>query len=687
MSAYNEFPFAPFFQLLSANGIKVTLADYDRVTKALCADGEWTRGKLRAVLQALIVKTPEQEKTFRECFNSFFSDELPEYSKEAVSKFRRNLEEGVIDEPPKKPDGQAYWRLVDYIVALLGGVLILGAIAFFIELRHSNSPLPGNKNNASVNNNINVQTTNGSEQPSATLETWQVALIVLGLLGGTLYGVSRVLGAGVEAPISIALSPAPEERPHVFMLSQVGSDEFRLLTERTLERLSSSLRHVMSEQLSKRLDLISSISASARQAGLMSLIYQHVRIIKRVYLIVDISAESLSWNSTARELASGLSQRGVQVIHGEFYGSPEKFRTKSGGLVWLEDLEEDRNNSMLFIFSDGKQLDYRRDRVSLESLARWPSVAWLDLREPKFWDESAQLIGQLRIPLFPANEGGLLAAMEHFLTERNGVKAGTLTGPRWRGAPAFTSGDLGDYLESLLGDALPWAQACAMMQPLPLKLANTLRSRFTPELPPERIERLFRLPGTWWDASGLQFSNAVLSILRHGFAIRWDECEQSEILHTIIDEIKSVEPPEKDSIRHLAWEYALERVRLELEPDAALPRLVQLLETPLATHVRAELSQVLTSGDYLERQGGDGGIPLRKAPKTPMALKQLKILTSPAPIKFGERLMRSAESWWRWIKSYRLVQLLIIIASATLEFLVYFPYQRHERDAAGYSIK
>lgn len=698
MSTKKEFPFAAFFNLLSANGIKVTLADYDRVTRALRAGGRWTSAQLGGVLQALLVKNPEQERTFRKCFDSFFSDDLPEYSEEEISKFRRSLNEGVIQDPPRISDGREYWRFVDYGFILLITVAILSVTISYLISGRKPSPTPRIQNSATVNSN-GASTTQPSreepsakytrdEQPSEVLEPWQVFFIVLSLCVGAIYFVGRIFGLGAQAAIPIYPIPIKDEGPYMFALSQIGSEKIHLLSERTLDQLSGSLRHAMSERPSKRLDLKSSISMSARQAGLMSLVYQHVLIVKRVYVLVDLSAEPLRWNSTARELASGLSQRGVQVTYGDFYGSPERFRTMSGRDIWLEDLEDSRNNSILFIFSDGKQLKYKRDRAALESLARWPVVAWLDLRESKFWDESARLIRSMKIPLFPANEGGLMAAAELFLTEHGSdVKSGDLKRAKWHGPPAFVSGDLDAHLETLLGDALPWAQTCAMMQPLPLKLANTLRSRFAPELPPERVERLFRLPGTWWDASGLHFSDAVLSILRSGFTVRWEEWEQVEILRTIIDEIRAVEPPEKNSLRHLAWEYALERVRLELEPDASLPRLIRLLDTPLATHVRAELARLVTTKEDSAKQRGNGGVPLRKAPETTMGLRQLQILTSHAPLGFGERFMRGAEIWWQGIKSYRLVQFLIRSTSATFELLINFPYHPHERNASGYRIK
>src|SRR6185436_11103474 len=98
-------------------------------------------------------------------------------------------------------------------------------------------------------------------------------------------------------------------------------------------------------------------------------------------------------------------------------------------------------------------------------------------------------------------------AVDYFLNEQGKQNSEAVyADQKWRGVPAFVSGDLDSYLEQLLGDALPWAQICSVMKPLPVKFANALREKFQPHLPQERIERLFRLPGTWFDTAGLHFS-------------------------------------------------------------------------------------------------------------------------------------------------------------------------------------
>src|ERR1051326_8002541 len=72
----NEFPLTPFFIVIEASGIRVTLDDYRRILRALQARGPWTINRLRSVLMALLVQHSEQEAIFLHQFDSFFNPSL-----------------------------------------------------------------------------------------------------------------------------------------------------------------------------------------------------------------------------------------------------------------------------------------------------------------------------------------------------------------------------------------------------------------------------------------------------------------------------------------------------------------------------------------------------------------------------------------------------------------------------------
>ncbi|MCI5126830.1 MAG: hypothetical protein D3925_20700, partial [Candidatus Electrothrix sp. AR5] len=82
---------------------------------------------------------------------------------------------------------------------------------------------------------------------------------------------------------------------------------------------------------------------------------------------------------------------------------------------------------------------------------------------------------------------------------------------------------MGILLEARLADALPWAQACSLLQPTPLGLADCLRREFFPHLLPERIERFVDLPGTSLGKGGFSFSRSVREALQQGVFVRFAE--------------------------------------------------------------------------------------------------------------------------------------------------------------------
>ncbi|MGH7492674.1 MAG: SUMF1/EgtB/PvdO family nonheme iron enzyme [bacterium] len=314
-----------------------------------------------------------------------------------------------------------------------------------------------------------------------------------------------------------------------------------------------------------------------------------------------------------------MSWRGVPVVFGEFDGTPEQFTTSEGGRLRLEDLEDDRRGYLVLIFTDGKSLAQPREGFVWENLARWPQVAWMELREPRSWDESAALPVHYGIPIFPANPSGLLQAVGRFLVEQSAGEDFSQTAAEGRGAlpPKMTPSHA--YIETYLGDALPWAQDCAMMPKpysLGMGLADALRRRFYPVLLPERIERLLMLPGTMYNSAGLRFSDEVLKTLRHGFLQRRNEHEQREILEFLQEKIQEAEPEEKGSPKHLAWEAMQERIRLELEPDADLRRLAELAKTPLGPAISAGVE-----GHGFQNE--PDMIPLRNRPRNKNALQRL----------------------------------------------------------------
>ena len=455
------------------------------------------------------------------------------------------------------------------------------------------------------------------QQPStdAVLGTSYISLACFMLLAFLLYGLWLRVPEGREARWR-------QTGPRHFRLGELGGTPAPRLTDAVLAELADSMGYYQSQEPGRMLDVDASIEATGRAGGMPRLMFRRQRQVRSLLILEDTAAEAGAWNPIARELAAGMGQRGVAVMYGRFSGSPARFRTEDGILHHLEDLENQRRGYLLLIFSDGKSF-YRRDaQLALRDLARWPKVAWLELREPRFWDETSRLPGECGIPLYPATAAGTIQALRRFLTEQGSERDFAAMANAARGVPSRTGVHLDAHVEYLLGDALSWAQDCAMLQPISPGLADSLRRAFHDWLPPERIERLYALPGTRSTVAGLRFSDPVLAVLRTGFQIRREDEDQQRVLGFLLQQIQRAEPDQQDSLAHVAWEWARERLRLELEPDYDAQRLAELARTPLHNAIAAELSKVALPGQ-------PGRIPLRVQPRNRYALQRLARLKNP----------------------------------------------------------
>ncbi|MEM9599306.1 MAG: hypothetical protein AAGD06_33865, partial [Acidobacteriota bacterium] len=404
-----------------------------------------------------------------------------------------------------------------------------------------------------------------------------------------------------------------------FDVTVVGGGQPPRLGDTVLDRLAESLGYFQSEETSEILDVDGTIAATTGAAGRPVLVFSRRRFLRTVLVVRDAHAEALAWNPAVDELVAGLQERGVRVLDTTFTGAPERFRDADGALYRLEALDAERQRYLVLVVTDGQGLA-AADEAAVETLAHWPMVAWIDPREERSWDRSLWLPARLGIPIFPATAEGLARAFGQFLAE--------VPDPKERGAsapprPHRPSPELRGRVEEILGDALAWGQACAMVQPLPLGLADAVRRRFHPQLPAHRIERLHRLPGTRRGAAGLTFEAGTLAVLRRGFRVLRDDDAQDDVLRFLLEEIDAVEPEAEGSLAHLSWLALRERVHLELDPAAALPKLGALVRTPVGESVRAQLAE-LDLGDG--RPGGE--VPLRRLPEKPRDLERLERLAT-----------------------------------------------------------
>lgn len=662
----NDFFLKPFLDILAADGIRVTISDYSRITLALRAEGPWDLERVRGVLLALLVKSPEQEELFLRRFESFFDSDLSISTEHIFADVPTALTKAIGERKTVAPDKESVssvatleederkpWRTRRYVKPLIVGIMLIVLIpSLYIFISKLLSP--------SIPKLVNTPGT-----PAATATPTPISppvpwdwLLVLANFALTAF---LVVGAYL---LFRWLSRAwfPRQRrpqfdpaaPRHFNLGVVGGKPPPHLDSAALDYLAGLVGYGLSGKMSASLDMRASVDIAARSGGLPTLVYSKQKLIQTIYIVEDARSEPSVWNSVPRELAEGLAVRGVPVVYGKFYGSPERFETADGTTYWLDELETLNPNYPVVVFSDSQNVS-QAWAAALRALARRPMLVWMELRERRFWDEKTELIAQHGIPVYPATSEGTLQAFSRFQTAQNLLITYPTNRLTQHRMPAFSGADVDFQVEWLLGDALLWAQACAMIQPLTLGLADSLRCQFQPHLPPERIGRLFILPGTTHSNSGLRFSDPVLAALKSGFAMRWDDEKQEEILRYILNKIDEVEPAQKNSLAHLSWQWVAARVRLELDPDRALEDIERLVQTPLGNHIKAELENVYVADSTLEGYAHvtPGRIPVRQGVKGEFPRRRLALITEKFDRQKTEREI-SADNHWEAIQALAL---------------------------------
>ncbi len=468
---------------------------------------------------------------------------------------------------------------------------------------------------------------------------WKESALIAGLLlllflAYALY-LYRAQKVSKDKPAHWEKNPA---LPRLFPLDRVGGKPRPRLDRETLAHLADSLGYFLGDRPDREPDIIDSVIATMDNGGLPTLVFPYKKQLRRLIILVNqADQEALRLNPVADELYIGMQRLGVQLLAGRYYNDPAIFYPQDGRARFLADYESGRNGYLLLIFSNDGEVDAVRHGHTLEELARWPHIAWMQLRTNRFQHDST-VSSSYGIVSYPASKAGLLAAFTRFLTEIASFRDTCLATRKeslLRG-----DADLSTLLEIRLGDALPWAQACSKIQPTPLGLADCLRREFFVHLAPERIERFMALPGTTLGKGSFSFSPSVLAVLQQGFLARLGDARQTEISERILAELETTWDAEfggqsgaEHSLARLAWQKQFQLVNLQLEPDQALKGLAELEGTPLHNTLKADLEKIIQA-------------TLRKTPVTKEGRQRLaRLLGKRSGIPL---LQRYPLNRWQW---------------------------------------
>ncbi len=183
-----------------------------------------------------------------------------------------------------------------------------------------------------------------------------------------------------------APAPIPEHRGPPRILLPPSAPRTELVDAGQQEALVWGIGQFLSEEPTRRVDLGATVRETARDAGLLHLVFERARYQREVWLWVDEAAEDPTIRVLADEVAATLTAHGLPVERASFRGVPERLVTEDEEVFAPREVDERRDGAIVAVLTDGRVLsrlhaaDDRAVKIDalLRLLSRWPRIAFVD---------------------------------------------------------------------------------------------------------------------------------------------------------------------------------------------------------------------------------------------------------------------------------------------------------------------
>ncbi|MES9905941.1 MAG: formylglycine-generating enzyme family protein [Sedimenticola sp.] len=610
MSSTEQIPgsYRQLLAQLQRSGLQVTPQHHIQLGHILEQEPRGGADQLRRILRAMLVKSPTQAEHFDRIYGDWQSQALarleqatqtvPEpKSNEAPATPQRANQPDEPRQPGISKSSERHW--IKWL-----GVVVLAALLLVITLYYL--PPDELRSNPPV---IQPPTANTTQEtptalpleertftylaPQVTFEPnrtplWPWGLVALLGMAGLLFLRIKVAPRGFpRSPGALVATQPGSHRPQP---PEKGPSNFRLLNDKQRRSMAWGLEKFLSEQTTRRLDQYATVDATARQAGILTPVFQGAQRDRTVWLWLDESTPDAAAVRLADELHQQLKAAGIPVQRANYWGTPDHLVTREGRHLRPQDLDDQRREIVLIILSDGQKLlrDLRQpwggQSKSLMTLLRqWPELVLVDFSRHEALKEVASQYQLQRVsPAGLANHLGRDRQQpDHTRRSANWGDEGV-----WAAAAAFSPTGCSERELLALPETLglkvdPW-----VLSELASSATDGTQRRQWPL--PERAQRLRWLTSLGdLTTSGLPADGSPLSdVLRY-----WDRHYSRSI-----DAFPQEQALNPQRLR-LRMEQAL--VRLWYTPDSAAAALWELASyrgepkdpgTLLGKHIQAQLA-------------------------------------------------------------------------------------------------
>ncbi len=611
-----------FLATLRLNGLPIGPGEIERLRHLFAREPSLDRAGLKALLSALLVKTPAQRQTFEVLFAAWCPDHEADWPAEpppsitapssgAAPPPRPGESVEPTVEPPPESRRFLYW---------LPGALV-GALALAVLLWQLLTPTESIEQKPPVENTPPPSPTGENsdpdlpDQPVNTVWFWRTDAVtpaavrtpnrlgpaLLALLGATALTLALTLAWRYWRRFPV-IKPAPARYRGAGWqpLPPPPRDDSALIDARSRRQLVWNIERFIADDPTRRLNLSRTVNETAQAGGFTRLHFQPAVYARDIWFWLDRHLEWRTPREVAAQLGTTLRAAGLETRQGFFTDVPHRvdWPAQPGYRPVAE--EGQGRQALVAIFSDGaglrRQLDHPLQREEtrrlLGSLQRWPRLCWVDC----------------------SPQGDQLSAL--FATERLSLEVVALAQlPAWLGEVAAAAPVAAPQDDGLFGDARRWAAVTALGgAQADAAAAHTLRVLLGLSVSPWRIDQI-RAASAHPETRRRLINGLLRSDLRddapgrpHSPARRALDWWQMRYLEADRDKQAQENPlsPWRDSLASRRWRVERALLQLYTDPAGAADPLARLADDELREEIRARLGEFAAADHRSDDRDEDG---------------------------------------------------------------------------------
>ncbi|GEP55614.1 hypothetical protein [Reyranella soli] len=652
----SSWPIAVFAARLRLAGVRVGPREYEQALFVVAQQPTWARERLRGILAGLFIAGPADRTLFDAVFDLVFTEnqiaplkpdaalspggppqdatEAPVSGKPDEPAGQRRKDSPPPPEtasPPKKivrvvrralPADKLGWTLLAFVPCAVIAYLLYDTSEAAVTVAGSQT---------------------AEEAPPVA---WLFAAFAGAALLGPILMVLRLITRrrvdedGLARPKSdptFHREPAGTPR-FTFRMGAVGGALPPRLDPERLRTIVDLFVYANGEEELRELDIDRTISAVIAGAGMVTILHPRRRVLPLIVILEDANSSARLWNSIPEELAHGLNRRGFDVVRRSFSGSlhraadrPGEAARRTALATEIESLIDDSGYAVTMVFSDCN-LWQSADARLLARLGMAGRAFWFDDRDRELWDSRLDPLRNARIPIYEATGEATEEALRVAYAPVRGIGARARTAGAALGRRRHSG--LAGEVHAILGGAIGWARHCALVEPVSLALAESIRATFHERVPWIALSRLAALPGTTVAAEGLRFDSRVRSLLIAELATLEAPSRKDKVISHVRKIIEQHEPAaDAGDTAHASWQLSIQNVEVMRKPDEALAEIGRIRQSGLlADEPIAEFLERLvptTAGGRPDFETHETSIRLPVRPRRSESLELLRSAQAP----------------------------------------------------------